>query len=232
MISKLKTIYSVFYRLVALAWAVALLASDNDPNSSLFWVAVVIALIPELQFAYSRTFKRRPFEFERAPGSMLLFAGLFIALLLLTDETYKFVVPSVAIVLGFVLHIQWAQVAAFDSPIDKTVAVPEPLKAFDLIHVCAGPSNPYDWPLFHFLRKSKSNSALVCSHAGEWRNEWILDGNEELEFVSQVGVLSDPPGGHGVIVLKDGEIFEVFRSPNRRARVPLVKIKNSLESRG
>jgi len=231
-ISKVKTIYSVTFRLFALVWAVYLLASDSDPNNPLFWVAVIIALTPEFQFGFARVIKKRPYEFERAPFVMLLFAVLFVALLLLTNASYDYVVPSVFVVLGFVLYIQWALVTQFDKPINREAVVPKSLTEFDVIHFCEGPSNPFDWALFYYLRKSKLHSAMVCAHAGEWRNEWIFDGSDETEFAEALGLVSKPAGGHGVVVLKEGRVFDVFRNNNRRAKVPLIKIQNSLESRG
>lgn len=215
----LKIAYQNAYRLGCLIIALWHLAGPGDPSTVVFWITLLVAVLPEAKFTFTRVFSKQPLQSERSPVMMLLFALLMMLQLSLADTGYLHIEISAAVILGYVLLINWAVNVEYHDPVDDSVSLPEDLVEYRYLYICLGAHNPFDWPLYRYCSRVDRNIALLCRRRGDWVADWVFDGKPIQQFIRDIGCESSPAGGFCAVEIERGRIKRVIRLESLRSKV-------------
>ena len=217
----MKIAYGIFYRLTVAAALLLQLVYTVDGITLNTSFVLLIFVVPELQLQWARHFASRPITTEKSPNAMLVMGILLAGVLLTADEHYTGVVPSLAVILGYVLFIKWGQTVRFDAAINKQIELPPEYRHYRHIYVLLGPSNPYDW-VIHRAVSQREDVAILCANAGRWFSPRVHDNERAQQLIKSLGLSSYPKGGAARVDINDGVIVEVVREASRRVRPPVA----------
>ena len=216
----MKIAYGIIFRLLLVLAAIWQLTNLSDGITLNAVLVLLIFLVPEGQLQWTRRFSTTPILTEKSPNSMLVLGLLYMGVLLTTDEAYTGTVPSILVILAYVLFTRWAQSVRFNGSLNKTVELPPSLQAYRQIWILHGPANAYDWPIQRAV-SGDEGIALLCVNAGSWSATGARDDEEVQQFIEQLGGDSFPPGAGTRIDVEAGRISNVVREASKRVRPSL-----------